>query len=80
MLWTLNEDVLHLAVLFPSWADAGYLGSYPFALLAILLLPQQRKLLTSRTRMVFDVVITMTGVVTMSWYFVLGPTIQAGSR
>src|SRR6266568_4674141 len=42
MLWTLNEDVLHLAVLFPSWADAGYLGSYPFALLAILLLPQQR--------------------------------------
>ena len=76
VLWTLNEDVLHLAVLFPSWADAGYLGSYPFVLLAILLLPQQRKLLTSRTRMVFDVVITMTGVVTMSWYFVLGPTIQ----
>src|SRR5437870_4397724 len=21
VLWTLNEDVLHLAVLFPSWAD-----------------------------------------------------------
>src|SRR6266849_2412929 len=78
-LWTLNEDVLHLAVLFPSWADAGYLGSYPFVLLAILLLPQQRKLLTSRTRMVFDVVITMTGVVTMSWYFLLGPTIQHGA-
>ncbi len=79
ILWTLNEDVLHLAVLFPSWADAGFLGSYPFALLAILLLPQQRLLLTSRTRIAFDTVITMTGVVTLSWYFVLGPTIQQGA-
>src|SRR6266849_966119 len=79
MLWTLNEDVLHLAVLFPSWADAGYLGSYPFALLAILLLPQQRLLLVSRTRLIFDSVITMTGVVTLSWYFLLGPTIQQGA-
>src|SRR5712691_3282919 len=78
-LWTLNEDVLHLAVLFPSWADAGYLGSYPFALLAILLLPQQRLLLVSRTRLIFDTVITMTGVVTLSWYFLLGPTIQQGA-
>ncbi len=79
VLWTLNEDVWHLAVLFPSWADAGYLGSYPFALLAILFLPQQRLLLTSRTRIAFDTVITMTGVVTLSWYFVLGPTIQQGA-
>src|SRR6266568_3961568 len=79
VLWTLNEDVLHLAVLFPSWADAGYLGSYPFALLAILLLPQQRLSLTSRTRIAFDTVITMTGVVTLSWYFLLGPTIQQGA-
>ncbi len=79
VLWTLNEDVLHLAVLFPSWADAGFLGSYPFALLAILLLPQQRLSLTSRTRVVFDTVITMTGVVTLSWYFILGPTIQQGA-
>ncbi|MFL5590261.1 MAG: putative bifunctional diguanylate cyclase/phosphodiesterase [Ktedonobacteraceae bacterium] len=78
-LWTLNEDVLHLAVLFPSWADAGFLGSYPFALLAILLLPQQRLLLVSRTRLIFDSVITMTGVVTLSWYFLLGPTIQQGA-
>src|SRR5436305_2941754 len=40
-LWTYNEDIVHLAVLFPSWADAGFLGSYPFVLLAILLLPSQ---------------------------------------
>ncbi len=79
VLWTLNEDVLHLAVLFPSWADAGYLGSYPFLRLAILLLPQQRLSLTSRTRIAFDAVIIMTGIVTLSWYFLLGPTIQQGA-
>jgi diguanylate cyclase (GGDEF)-like protein len=79
VLWTLNEDVLHLAVLFPSWADVGYLGSYPFALLAILHLPHQRRSLTSRTRIAFDAMIAMTGVVTLSWYFVLGPTIQQGT-
>jgi diguanylate cyclase (GGDEF)-like protein len=75
-IWTLNEDVLHLAVLFPSWADAGYLASYPFALLAIVLMPHQRRSLTSRTRVIIDVLIAMIGVVTFSWYFVLGPTIM----
>ncbi len=79
VIWTLNENVLHVAVLFPSWADAGYLASYPFALLAILFLPHQRRSLTSRTRVVFDAVIAMIGVVTFSWYFVLGPTIMYGA-
>ena len=78
VIWTLNENVLHVAVLFPSWADVGYLASYPFALLAILLLPHQRRPLSSRTRIVFDAVIAMIGVVTFSWYFVMGPTIMYG--
>lgn len=79
VIWTLNENVLHVAVLFPSWADVGYLASYPFALLAILFLPHQRRSLSSRTRIVFDAVIAMIGVVTFSWYFVLGPTIMYGA-
>ena len=79
-IWTINEDVLHLAVLFPTWADAGCLGSYPFLLLAILFLPQRHLLLSSRTRIAFDAVITMTGIVTLGWYFVLGPTIQQGTN
>jgi diguanylate cyclase (GGDEF)-like protein len=76
--WTLNENVLHVAVLFPSWADVGYLASYPFALLAILLLPRQRRSPTSHARIAFDAVIAMIGVVTFSWYFVLGPSIMHG--
>jgi diguanylate cyclase (GGDEF)-like protein len=78
VIWTVNENVLHLAALFPSWADVGYLGSFPFALLAILLLPRQRRPITSRNRIVFDAVIAMIGVITFSWYFVLGPTIMHG--
>ena len=75
-IWTLNENVLHMAVLFPSWADVGYLAAYPLALLAILFLPGQRRSPTNRPRIIFDAVIAMIGVVTFSWYFVLGPTIM----
>ena len=78
IIWTLNENVLHVAVLFPSWADAGYLAAYPLALLAILFLPRHRRSPTSRTRIAFDAVIAMIGVVTFSWYFVLGPSIMHG--
>jgi diguanylate cyclase (GGDEF)-like protein len=75
-IWTLNENVLRVAVLFPSWADAGYLAAYPLVLLAILLLPRERRSSTSRARIIFDAVIAMIGVVTFSWYFVLGPTMM----
>ncbi len=78
IIWMLNENVLHVAVLFPSWADAGYLASYPFALLAILFLPRERRSPTSRSRIAFDAVIAMIGVVTFSWYFVLGPSMMHG--
>jgi diguanylate cyclase (GGDEF)-like protein len=78
VIWTLNENVLHLEVLFPSWADVGYLTAYPLALLAILFLPRQRRSPINRPRIVFDAVIAMIGVVTFSWYFVLGPSIMNG--
>jgi diguanylate cyclase len=76
IIWTVNENVLHVAVLFPSWSDAGYLAAYPLALLAILFLPSEKRSPTNRPRIVFDAVIAMIGVVTFSWYFVLGPTIM----
>src|SRR5260221_4634821 len=74
-LWTYNEDIAHLAVLFPTWADAGYLGSYPFVLLALLLLPPRPLTADTRTRILLDSLMIMVGVTTFSWYFILGPTI-----
>jgi signal transduction histidine kinase/DNA-binding response OmpR family regulator len=79
-LWTLEEDILHLSVLFPSWADAAWLSSYPFVLLGILLLPSRPLSATTRTRVVLDGLLVMTGVVTFSWYFILGPTVMQGGE
>jgi signal transduction histidine kinase len=78
-LWTYNEDIAHLPVLFPSWADAGFLGSYPFVLLALLLLPSRPLLAETRTRIILDGLLIVVGVVTLGWYFILGPTILQGA-
>ncbi len=78
-VWTYNENIAHLPVLFPSWADAGYLGSYPFVLLAILLLPHRPLPIYTRVRVFLDGLMIMVGVVAFSWYFVLGPTILQGA-
>ena len=53
-IWTYNENIAHLPVLFPSWADIGYLGSYPFVLLAILLLPHRLLPVQTRVRVFLD--------------------------
>ncbi|HBE25526.1 MAG TPA: hypothetical protein DDW33_07565, partial [Ktedonobacter sp.] len=78
-LWTYNEDIAHLPVLFPTWADAGYLGSYPFVLLALLVLPTRPLSPGTRTRILLDSLMIMVGMATFSWYFILGPTILQGA-
>ena len=78
-LWTYNENIAHLAVLFPTWADAGFLGSYPFVMLALLLLPTRPLTGDTRTRILLDSLMIMVGVTTLSWYFILGPTILQGA-
>ncbi len=78
-IWTYNEDIVHLPVLFPSWADAGYLGSYPFVLLALLLLPTQPLPASTRSRIALGSLAIMVAVATFSWYIILGPTILQGA-
>ena len=65
---------------FPSWADAGYLSTFPFMLVAILLLPRRRLTGTTRSRVLLDGLIIMTAMITFSWYFILGPTILQGEE
>ena len=83
-LLTYNENIAHLPALFPSWADAGFLGSYPFIFLALLLLPSSCLLSTetlyTRTRIILDGLLIVVGVVTLGWYFILGPTILQGAN
>jgi len=79
-IWTYNENIAHLPVLFPSWADAGCLGSYLFMLLAILLLPRPPLPVQARIGVLLDRLIIMVGLVTFSWYFVLGPEVLQGAN
>ncbi len=79
-VWSYYEMVLHQATPFPSWADAGYLAQYPLLLVGILRLPTRRLTPNLRWRVVLDSLITLTALVTLSWYFVLGPTLQQGAE
>src|SRR5215208_4307213 len=79
-LFTFYEWVLGQPPPLPSIADVGYLSVYPFFLLGILLLPARPVPVTARTRLALDGLMIMTGAVTFSWYFILGPVMQQGSE
>src|ERR687896_1161088 len=79
-IFTYYEWVLHQPPPLPSIADVGYLSVYPFFLLGILLLPARPVPVASRTRIALDGLMIMTGAVTFSWYFILGPVMQQGSE
>jgi diguanylate cyclase (GGDEF)-like protein len=76
-----HEIGLNQILSSPSPADLGYLISYPFLLLAMLLLPNRTLSAASRTRILLDVLLVLMGLVAFSWYYVLGPTVmsQGGS-
>src|ERR671917_906916 len=80
MGFTYYDLVLQQAPPFPSLADVGYLMEYPFFLLGILLLPARPIPVASRARIALDGLMIMTGAVTFSWYFVLGPVIQQATE
>ncbi len=65
---------------FPSWADVGYLSTFPFLLLGILFLPIRPLSGVTRSRVLLDGFMIMTALVTFSWYFVLGPTMLQGNE
>ena len=79
-IWSYYEIVLHQTTPFPSWADAGFLLQYPLLLVGILRLPMRRLPPDVRWRVVLDSLVTLTALVTLSWYFVLGPTLQQGAE
>src|SRR5215203_1025604 len=79
-IFTYYEWVLGQPPPLPSIADVGYLSVYPFLLLGILLLPARPIPVASRTRIALDGLMIMTGAVTFSWYFILGPVMRQGTE
>jgi signal transduction histidine kinase len=72
-------DIQHLKD-FPSWADVGYLSTFPFFFVGIYLLPTRPLVKTTRARVILDGFIIMISAITFSWYFVLGPTMLQGQE
>ncbi len=79
-IYTCYELASHASPPLPSWADACFLGAYPFLLLGILLLPTRPLPLAARTRVFVDGLMIMAAVATFSWYFILGPTLLQGNE
>ena len=59
-IYAYYEIILHQLAPFPSWADVGLLGAYPFLLLAILLLPSRPMAGVIRVRILLDGLMIMT--------------------
>src|SRR5215218_7193269 len=76
IVFTYYEWVLQQAPPLPSLADVGFQIQYPFLLLGILLLSARPIPAASRARIALDGLIIMSALVTLSWYFVLGPVVQ----
>src|SRR5215207_9844565 len=76
IVFTYYEWVLQQAPPLPSLADVGFQVQYPFLLLGILLLSARPIPVASRARIALDGLIIMSALVTLSWYFVLGPIVQ----
>lgn len=68
--WTYYETFRNIDVPFPGWADAGYLGAYPFLIAGTLLLFSSTHI-AGRARMLLDSVIAASGVGMLSWYFLV---------
>lgn len=79
-VWTYYESILHRSSPFPSFADAGYVTAYPLLLAGILLIPVGQMSAVMRGRIALDSLMSMTALVTFSWYFVLGPTVLKGAE
>jgi diguanylate cyclase (GGDEF)-like protein len=77
LLWAHYELVRHENP-FPSWADAGYLTSYPLLATGLLLLPRSPLSALQRGRVLLDALTLLTAVLTFSWYCILGPTVLSG--
>jgi hypothetical protein len=63
---------------FPSLADVGYLSTFPFLFLGVMLLPTRPLSGFTRARVFLDGFIVMTAAVTFSWFFTLGPAMLLG--
>jgi hypothetical protein len=76
----LRIDIVYGVAPFPTVADAFFLLFYVLLFSALLLVPVAPVMFDKRLRMMLDGAIIVLGGGAIVWYFVLGPTVQAGGK
>jgi diguanylate cyclase (GGDEF)-like protein/PAS domain S-box-containing protein len=74
--WYFYEHILHIETPFPSWADLGYLSTYPCLICGILLLPGRRRPGTILVRVLLDSLMIVAAAATFSWHFLIAPALE----
>jgi hypothetical protein len=68
--WTYLESIKGILVPFPSWADAGYLATYPLLVAGVMLLFGTIPV-AGRTRQLLDSAIAASSLGALSWVFIV---------
>ncbi len=76
----LRIDISYDVAPFPTVADAFFLAFYVLLFAALLRVPIAPVTLGKRVRILLDGAIVVLGGGALVWYFVLGPTVQAGGK
>jgi len=79
LAWTVIEVGLQQTVPSPSIADVGYLGAIPLEVVAVLSFPLAPARFAARLRVLLDGLLIATSLLLVSYVFVIGPVIDAGS-
>jgi PAS domain S-box-containing protein len=77
VVWCYYDAVRHVAVPFPSLADAGYLSAVPLAIAGLLSFPGVARRGFFRLRQVLDAAMIAGSLLFASWALVLGPTFRS---
>jgi len=76
VLWLRNQ-IIFKSVLFPSWADAGYLFYYPLLLGGLFLITRPKAGWAGRLKFGLNAATTLVGGGLAIWYFI--PTLAGGA-
>src|SRR5437764_963289 len=78
-IWSYYELIVGQQVPFPSFADLGFLGAVPLAVVGVLFFPWVPTRATSLLRTILDAILTAGSLFIISWATVLGTVSRTGS-
>jgi len=75
LVWTWYKLIYHAIPPVPYWNDLGFGMTYILLTIGIVLLPIRRSISTPRICIFLDAIMIITALMTLSWFFILGPIV-----